>query len=115
MGGPGLSVTSSTMNGSTTPSKIAEEDDQKFLICGGDSYLVLHEKDPAAVAGSLWFRRPNTLVSQTCSGHVSFVVQRVAEGFRPLTQIPLAEPTFEIDPLTIQMEVIPNGFDCSPV
>ena len=50
-----------------------------------------------------------------------FVVQRVAEGFRPLTaqgrgaQIPLAEPTFEIDPLTIQMEVIPNGFDCSPV
>ena len=49
------------------------------------------------------------------------VFQRVAEGFRPLTaqgrgtQIHLAEPTVEIDPLTIPMEVIPNDFDSSPI
>ena len=49
-----------------------------------------------------------------------FVVQRVTEGFRPLTaqgrgaQIPLVVPTVKIDPLTIPMEVIPNGFDSSP-
>ena len=49
------------------------------------------------------------------------VVQRVAEGFRPLTaqgrgaQIPLAEPTVEIDPFTIPMEVIPNDFYSSPI
>ena len=44
------------------------------------------------------------------------VVQRVAEGFRPLTvqergaQITLAEPTVEIDPLTIPMEVDTQWF-----
>ena len=30
-------------------------------------------------------------------------------------QIHLAEPTVEIDPLTIAMEVIPNDFDSSPI
>ena len=47
------------------------------------------------------------------------VVQRDAEGFRPLTahrretetQIFLAEPTVEIDPLIILMEVVRNAFD----
>ena len=47
--------------------------------------------------------------------------QSVAEGFRPLTaqgrgaQILLAEPTVEIDPLAIPVEVIPNDFDSSPI
>ena len=27
----------------------------------------------------------------------------------------IAEPTVEIDPLTIEMEVVPNGFDTSPI
>ena len=30
-------------------------------------------------------------------------------------QIPTAEPTVEIGPLTIPMEVVPNGFDTSPI
>ena len=29
-------------------------------------------------------------------------------------QLPMAEPTVEMDPLTIRMEVVRNGFDTSP-
>ena len=49
------------------------------------------------------------------------VVQSVTEGFRPLTaqgrgaQIPLAEPTVEIGPLTMPMDVKPKEFDSSPI
>ena len=45
----------------------------------------------------------------------------MAEGFRPLTaqkrgaQIPLAEPTVEIDPRTIPMEITSNDFDSSRI
>ena len=49
------------------------------------------------------------------------VVQKVADGFRPLTaqgrgaQIPIAEPPVKIDPLTVPMEVVPDDFDSTPI
>ena len=50
-----------------------------------------------------------------------FVVQKVADAFRPLTaqgrgtQIPMAGPPVKIDPLTVPMEVVPDDFDSTPI
>ena len=64
------------------------------------------------------YSRDDVWVALACQ---RLVVQNVVEVFRPLTaqgrgtKIPVIEPWVEIDPITIPIEVAPDGFDSTPI
>ena len=86
-------------------SKNTTEQSRVHRLHGGRASVRLYSRDD--VWGALACQR--------------LVVQKVAEGFRPLTaqgrgtQIPVIEPSVEIDPITIPIEVVPEGFDSTPI